>query len=282
MKSEISRPWKIKIHPYLHDHIVDGQAVMPAVETQISLAAAVRANFPLENFARQEQAAFLRFLPLPVNKEELETVVNYATTGDGEVTAVLLTEFKMKKTGVRRLLEHARVKFSTISATEDEQCSFLELRKLRGESINVPSASIYRELVPLGRSYQNIEGDLSVSSSGALAYVSGGRANAFDEILGSPFPLDATMHAACVWSQRFAGVIAFPVGFDRRIVYRKTRKLSTYLGRVIPMGRRNNTLLFDAWIFDLNGVLFETIRSMQMRDVSGGKRKPPLWIREGI
>jgi len=28
-------------------------------------------------------------------------------------------------------------------------------------------------------------------------------------LLGSPFPLDAAMHAACVWGQRFGGIVPF-------------------------------------------------------------------------
>ena len=60
----------------------------------------------------------------------------------------------------------------------------------------MPSTTIYRELVPFGTAYQNIVGDLSVSPEGALAYLSGGGNEADEDLLGSPFPLDAAMHAA--------------------------------------------------------------------------------------
>ena len=82
----------------------------------------------------------------------------------------------------------------------------------------------------LETAYQNIVGDLSVSPEGALAYISGGDNEADENLLGSPFPLDAAMHAACVWGQRFAGIVSFPVGFEKRIIYQKTKKGDDYLG----------------------------------------------------
>jgi hypothetical protein len=207
INSKICRPWEIKIHPYLYDHNLEGKAIFPAVEALITLACAVRANFPQAWVDSLEQASFKRFLMLPADARTLEVTVELQR-GDGSITAALLTESKTKKVNIRRRLEHARVKFSTLVGSGHEPHSFYDLKKLKGGSINVPAVSIYRELVPFGRAYQNIEGDLSVSVDGALAYLSGGGADANDDILGSPFPFDAVMHAACVWGQRFTGIAA--------------------------------------------------------------------------
>jgi hypothetical protein len=38
------------------------------------------------------------------------------------------------------------------------------------------------------------------------------------------------------------------------------------------------SLLFDIWIHDLTGDLREEIRGVIMRDVSGGRVKPPDWV----
>jgi hypothetical protein len=39
------------------------------------------------------------------------------------------------------------------------------------------------------------------------------------------------------------------------------------------------SLMFDAWIYDSNGVIFEAIRGIKMRDVSRGRLHPPQWIK---
>ena len=98
-------------------------------------------------------------------------------------------------------------------------------------------------------------------------------------MLGSPFPLDAAMHAACVWGQRFSGIVPFPTGFEKRIIYQKTKKKGVYLGRVVPVNIKPDSMIFDAWIYDSDGVIYESVSGIQMRDVSQGRLKPPDWIR---
>jgi hypothetical protein len=139
---------------------------------------------------------------------------------------------------------------------------------LAGKCINMPAAAIYRELVPFGKTYQNIVGDLSLSPEGAIGHLYGGEGEADDDLIGSPFPLDAAMHAACAWGQRYAGIVAFPVGFEKRIIYRKTKKGRQYIGRITPVNISREPLIFDALIYDLNGIMYESISGIQMRDVS--------------
>jgi hypothetical protein len=145
--------------------------------------------------------------------------------------------------------------------------------------MRVPAATLYRELVPFGTAYQNIVGDLAISPEGALAHLSGGNDEADEDLLGSPFPLDAAMQAACVWGQRFSGIVPFPTGFEKRLIHQKTRKGRSYLGRVVPVSVDQESLMFDAWIYDLKGVIYETIGGIKMRDVTQGRVRPPQWIK---
>lgn len=168
------------------------------------------------------------------------------------------------------------------AADDSTVCSappFRVVKKLEGHCISVPSTTIYRELVPFGKAYQNIIGDLSVSIEGALAYLSGGNNEADENPLGSPFPFDAAMHAACVWGQRFTDIVPFPVGFEKRIIHQKTKKGGSYLGRIVPVNVKQEPLIFDAWIYDLNGAICEIIHGIQMRDVTQGRFRPPQWIK---
>jgi hypothetical protein len=271
-------PWNIEIYPYLCDHYFDGKVILPAVELLIVLARVVKNNFPQINISYLHKARFFRFLSIPPDTRHLAVVVDIETADYG-VVASLLTSVKSKDGKISRTVEHARVEFAAADSAPSSVPPFRVVNKLEGDCISVPSTTIYRELVPFGTAYQNIIGDLSVSPKGALAYLSGGGNEADEDLLGSPFPLDAAMHAACVWGQRFGGIVPFPTGFEKRVIYQKTKKGGAYLGRVVPVNVNHESLIFDAWIYDLDGIMYESISGIQMRDVSQGRLRPPLWIK---
>jgi hypothetical protein len=268
---------EIEIHSYLMDHYLEGKVILPAVELLAVLAQAVKKNYPQAGISCLQNAVFSRFLTITQDIECQPVVVEMENSQDGIITASLLTSIKSKTVSISREVEHARVEFCTADAKEFFTRHFFAVNKLQGECISVPSTTIYRDLVPFGVAYRNIVGDLSVSSEGALAYVSGGNHEADEDLLGSPFPLDATMHAACVWSQRFAGIVSFPVGFEKRIIYQKTKKREEYLGRIVPVNMTKDMLIFDAWIYK-DDVMCEYIKGLKMRDVTRGRLSPPEWI----
>ena len=272
-------PSAIDVFPYLRDHHFEGKVILPAVETLIALANVVNLNFPQISMNCLFKANFPRFLIIAPETKRLGVFVDIEDAGDGNITAVLLTSIKSKKSAIGRTLEHARVEFAVSNSSPSPASPFRVVEKLGGKCISVPAATIYRELVPFGTAYQNIIGDLAVSPEGALAYLSGGNYEGDENLLGSPFPLDAAMHAACVWGQRFSGIVPFPTGFEKRFIYQKTKKEGSYLGRVVPVNVKQESLIFDAWIYDLNGVIYEIISGIKMRDVTQGRLHPPQWIK---
>jgi hypothetical protein len=274
-------PWDIEIYPYLRDHYFEGKVILPAVEVLIVLAGVVKNNFPQVNISYLRKALFFRFLSISPDARRLEMFVDIETTNDS-VVASLLTSVKSKTGTISRIVEHARVEFTAADSAPSPLPLPIVVKKLRGNCINVPSTTIYRDLVPFGTAYQNIVGDLSASPEGALAYVSGGGNEADEDLLGSPFPLDAAMHAACVWGQRFADIVSFPAGLEKRIIYKKTKKGGVYLGRVVPVNVNHNSLIFDAWIYDSDGIIYENINGIQMRDMSQGRLHPPDWIKADL
>jgi hypothetical protein len=112
------------------------------------------------------------------------------------------------------------------------------------------------------------------------AFLSGRESEADGALLGSPFPFDAAFHLACIWGQRFTETVPFPTGFEKRTIYQKTKKSDSYIGRIIPVAVNQRPLIFDALIFDLPDTLCEDIRGIEMQDVSQGRLRPPLWIKE--
>lgn len=264
----------------MRDHFFEGKAVFPAVEALIELARAVKTLYPQASLHDQACAQFPRMLAMDPADEGRDALIEIEESSDA-IKASLLTVMRIKNSSMRRHLEHANVAFARQSPSLAVSKSFREARDLTGGCIQVPAVSIYRELIPFGSSYRNITGDLAVSGEGAFASITGGGGDADDTVLGSPFVLDAAMHAACVWGQRFTGIVPFPVGIDRRIIHQATKKGGAYFARIVPVDASREPLLFDVWIFDQNGVLCETIHSLRMRDVTQGRMRPPQWIREG-
>jgi hypothetical protein len=267
----------IEIHPYLRDHHLEGKVILPAVESLIALARVVKTIYPRMEMSCLKSAVFPRFLTIIPNIERQPVFVDVENSGENVIAASLLTSIKSKTGTISREVEHARLEFCVAGPKEICTPPFHVVNKLKGDCISVPSITIYRELVPFGAAYQNIIGDLSVSSEGAIAYISGGNCEADENLLGSPFPLDAIMHAACVWGQRFAGIVSFPIGFEKRIIYQKAKKKEEYLGRVVPVSITKESLLFDAWIYK-DGVMCEYIKGVKMKDMTKGRICPPDWI----
>ena len=263
---------------YLQDHYLEGKAILPAVESLIVLARVVKQNYPRTEINCMQNAVFSRFLTISPDIRCQPVIVDMENSGNGIIAASLLTSVKSKTGTINREVEHSRVEFCIADPQELFKPYSRSVDKLKGECISVPSTTIYRELVPFGAAYRNIVGDLSVSSEGALAYISGGDHEADEGLLGSPFPLDATMHAACVWGQRFTGIVSFPVGFEKRIIYQTTKNREEYLGRVVPVNVNKDILVFDAWIYK-DDVMCEYIKGLKMRDVTKGRIHPPDWIK---
>jgi hypothetical protein len=280
LNTPIRHSWTINIYPYLYDHHLEGKTVFPAAETVIELSRAVKINFPQAAINNLTDAKFARFLSIPADAKVLTAFVGIEKGDEPGITASLLSSVKSKTGNISRTVEHARVKFAGIAGNQLLVHPFRIWEKLEGKCINVPAAAIYRELVPFGKAYQNISGDLSVSRAGAQAFLSGGDTEADDQYLGSPFPFDAALHMACVWAQRFTDVVAFPIGFAKRTIYQKTKKRATYLGRIVPVVINTQPFVFNAWIFDMQGSVCEEIQGIQMQDVSRGRMKPPAWIKQ--
>lgn len=268
----------IEVYPYLRDHHLEDRAILPAVEALIVMARAVKTGHPQAQISCMKNASFMRFLSIAPETASQPVFVDMENCNDIIIAASLSTSIKSKTGTASRRVEHARVEFLSADYQEIPSVPFYPVDRLKGECISVPSSAVYSELVPFGAAYHNIIGDLSISKEGALAYVAGGGGEADDTLLGSPFPLDAVMHTACVWGQRFADVVSFPVGFEKRMIYQKTKKGEEYLGRVVPVSITQEKLVFDAWIYKGN-VMCESISGIQMMDVTRGRIKPPAWIK---
>jgi phosphopantetheinyl transferase len=271
-------PLDLSIRPYLLDHCFEGKAVLPAVEAMQALADAVKRFRPDADLACMTEARFDKFLYIEPEASHVPALIDIAMRKNGDISATLLTRSKSKNRSMTRLREHASLCFPSRKPNFMEPPSDM-ISALEGVCFEIQAGALYRDLVPFGASFQNVLDPLLVSRDGAIAKVcapedSAGAAG----ILGSSFPLDAAFHAACAWAQRYTGVVAFPVGIEKRVLLRRTSPGTNYFSRILPARIEGGLLAFDIWIYDEKGELYEGACGVLMKDVSAGRMKPPQWV----
>ena len=260
----------IPVQPWFKDHCFNGRIVLPAVETLLLLASEVHKKYPEIDLRIMEDARFARFLEIPPQSTSLEALVDCSKTQKGSIRAKLLSRVRLKT--MTRIFEHGEVCFPP--AQKNNPDTMPQPEPLKGTVTEVETDRVYRELVPFGPAYHTLQDTLFLSAGGASGTL---KSPALPETgimkhLGSPFPLDGAMHAACVHGQQYVDFIPFPVGFKRRIINTPTRPGKNYQTTVLSVARSDDELVYDLGIFDNNGTLYETVTGIRMRKV-GETRK---------
>jgi hypothetical protein len=192
-----------------------------------------------------------------------------------QVKLLSRTQFK----AMSRIKEHGEIFFSL--AHSDDADSYPEQiihpPQSTGPVTEISADHIYRELVPFGPTYQTLQETLFLSVNEAWGKVKAPELHkdfdSIQKIIGSPFPLDGAFHAACMLGQQFVDFVPFPVGFARRVISLPTQPGCCYNTRVILTSRTSDELVFDLVLFDEEGLVYEAITGLCMRNVSGTKKK---------
>lgn len=276
-------PVAIPVHPWFADHCFDGKVVLPAVETMLLLAAGVAQNYPALDIRVMADVRFSRFLEIPEGSAAVAALIEYEENENGSVRAKLLSRRQFR--GMSRLQEHGGILFSPPRPHPGDSGPACAQACPADPETTIPAARVYRELVPFGPGYQTLRENLYLSGQTAWARLKAPAPSTPAEsggvgLAGSPFPLDGAFHAACVLGQRSADFVPFPVGLDRRIILKPTQPGGGYRTRVELIAASRDELVFDLSIFDETGRMYERVTGVRMRDVSGGRIKPPEWIRE--
>jgi len=259
-------PITIPVQPWFKDHRFNGTIVLAAVETLLLLATEIHNKYPKIDIRVMEDARFLRFLEIPPQNTSIEALIDCRKTADGSIQAKLLSRVRFRS--MTRILEHGEVVFP---AAKKDGASASSPEPLEDAVTKVSADRIYRELVPFGPAYHTLQETLFLSARGASGIL---RAPALPEttimeFLGSPFPLDGALHAACVHGRQSVDFIPFPVGFNRRVVTCATQPGKNYRTKVFFIDRTEDQLVYDLEIFDSTGRTCETVTGIRMRKVGG-------------
>lgn len=273
-------PVAIPVQPWFVDHCFNGKVVLPAVETMLLLAAGVAESHPEIDIRVMDNVRFARFLEIPYGSASVAAMIEYRKNENGSIHAKLLSRRQFK--AVTRMQEHGEILFSP-AQTNRKHASALAPADLADPEIRIPVTQVYQELVPFGPGYHTLQGTLYLSGQGAWGRLKAPALRTPDsvwDIIGSPFPLDGAFHAACVLGQHSADFVPFPVGFDRRIIIRPTQSGGCYRTWVALLSLTRDELVCNLNIFDDKGHVYESVTGVRMRDVSGGRIKPPDWMKE--
>lgn len=275
-------PVEITIRPWFGDHYFGGKIILPAVETMLLLAAEVKRSCPEIDIRVMENVRFAKFFEISPGSTTVAALVECSRNENGSICARLLSRVRFK--AMTRMQEHGEILFPPAAESNRVETAAVSLAPLTGPVTEVAADKIYRELVPFGPAYHTLQETLFLSGQegawGKLkAPVLPPTVGSMQEIIGSPFPLDGALHAACVLGQRSADFVPFPVELGRRIVSKPTRAGGSYITRVVPVSRTSDELVFDLVIFDNDGQVYETVTGVRMRDVSRGMIKPPSWMK---
>ncbi len=271
---------EITIQPWFEDHCFGGRIVLPAVETMLLLAAEVKKFCPGIDVRVMADVRFGKFLEIPPGSTTVAALIECRRNENGSICAKLLSRVRFK--AMTRMKEHCEILFPQSAGSNRVETMAVSPAPLAGPVTEVEADRIYRELVPFGPAYHTLQKTLFLSGQGAWGKLKAPVLPVVDsmqEIIGSPFPLDGALHAACVLGQRSADFVPLPVELGRRIISRPTRAGGSYITRVVPVSRTSDELVFDLGIFDNNGQIYETVTGVRMRDVSRGTIKPPGWIK---
>lgn len=260
------------VRPWLHDHHFAGRTIFPAVEAMRVIAAAV--PFPGAPLCLGH-ARFLHLIAVADDAETLEFQIEAASGAAG--TRLTLFWRKNLPGGMSRLIRALELEWAGADCWPGEP---MPERPSGGDVRRIDAERIYEELVPFGPAFRSLQGALELTGDAGFGHVLALPAPdlAGAECLGAPLPLDGAMHAACVHGQQFADFVPFPVSFAQRRICRPIQTGECCEVRLRLVRRAADFLCYDLWLLQ-DGMVCEEVRSLMMRDVSGGKIRPPAWWR---
>ncbi len=269
----------IPVPPHFLDHAFEGRAILPAVEILEILAGFVHGRCPEIPVRTMEDALFPRFLVLDPGADALVARIEWQSLDDGRVKALLGTAVRSRSGAIGRLAVHGSVVFG--AGTVAETLAVVDRKPVRTDRFGVPAERLYRDLIPFGPAYRNARDPIEIWEEGAEAVVQAPDWGNPRRLLGSPFPLDAGLHVACAWCQRYGGTVALPLGFRNRRIVRPIAPGESCRVRIDAKGETAGSFLFDLRIRDSGNGVLESLSGVRMRDVSRGRLRPPSWIRAG-
>jgi hypothetical protein len=269
----VTLPVELPALPDIDDHRIGGKVTVPAVELLEILAQAITQHtgqLPLPLV--MTDAVFPHFLPKSeIERCKFDLTLNQVQEDPAAGIRVTLASRIGLAGGMRRARVHAAVTFGARLAPPSRPPDGLDCE------IEVPAARLYQDLIPLGPRFRNLRGTLRLGRAGATGTVrSPEPLRSHAPLMGCPYLLDAAMHLACLWGQRYASMVAYPTGFATRSLTSPVahgERRCTVVPRIVEPRR----LLCDLWLANEQGEICDRVTGLAMVPLASGAT-PPAWI----
>ena len=241
-----------------------------------------KAAYPHLDVRNMQAGRFAKFLEIPPEAARLDAVVELERGENGEVCARLLTRTQLKT--MTRMTTHCELTFAAGAAHDKDS----------GKSDDGPLAPVPGWKYPPSRctgiwsplDRPTAPCRIGFSSMRSPPGAPCGLPTWSNQQPGSArFALSARRGHACglrPWpaAGRFRPLSG---GFCRQgSIAKPTRAGERYRTQVQLQSRTAEELVYNLRIFDQTEQVRETIRGLRMRDVSGGRIRPPVWIKETL
>jgi hypothetical protein len=260
-------PVAIASLPEFGDHRIAGKVIVPAVYLLDAMVRAATEAGLIEHAPLTMHAATLpRFLPA----DEIERCAfELASELAGGSTRLRLSSRITLPNGIQRTRDH-------VILTLADAPTLPAPPEIVGE-FAVSAERLYRELIPFGPRYCNLRDTLRLGPGGALGTVRSPEPG-FEtpSLAGCPYLFDSAMHLACLWGQRYAGVVAYPTGFAFRTILAPIAH-GERLCVVAPRSKDPRALRFDVWLLDEDRRPCDVTLGLSMAPILAGST-PPRWI----
>ena len=277
MSARVRLNCPVTLSSWLYDHRIADRAVLPAT-VALGILADQASSYCGALFSDSVEAFFRSFLYLPDRPTPtLETVVELDPSPDGSCNTSLMTRITARHGAVSRMKTHLSVRFLPANPQQGPPAP---AQNDLGRRDHVPAQAVYQDLVPFGPAFRNCTGRVNLEPGSASAKIEAPRLDVDSDRTGSPFVLDAALHVANVWTQKFRQMVAFPVGYESRHIPKVTRQGETYLCQAVPGRGERQLQLFDLWILDSEFRVCEAVVGVQMRELFPGVLQPPHWLSE--
>lgn len=264
--------------PFLADHAISGKAIVPAVELlDLLLHVLDQQGVQLRQPLTLREVSFPRFLPAD-DLPRCSFEVALADASDGGVRATFSSRIALPG-GMQRLRVHAQATFGAVAQADLDPVSHPVSAPPCESCVEyqVTAERVYRELVRFGPRFCNLRGSLALAPNAAWATVeSPTPPHPTSSRAGCPYLLDSAMHLACVWGQRYAGVVAYPTELSSRTVFAPIAH-GKRRATVVPRSVEPRRLVFDLWLIDQDHRVCDAVVGLAMVPLAAGPT-PPAWI----
>jgi len=258
--------------PEWADHAIQGKATVPAVlllDLLVRQATEQAGPEPNTSPLVMREAVFPRFLPADEVESSAFELTLEDVPGEAPSTRATLTSRIALAGGINRTRIHAAVTLGGSAAV-------LPAPNILGD-FELSADRAYTELIPFGPRYRNLRGAIQLGLDGGSAWVRSPEPGfPKPSRAGCPYLFDSAMHLACLWGQRYAGVVTYPTGFSARVL---ASPLTHGQRRcvVVPKAIEPRRLTFDLWLTDEDHRVCDATIALAMTPLTRGPR-PPAWV----